>query len=258
MSAKAASMLGVLACAAGLALPSSARARPGAPVATVEPARAEIGLLYSGVDLAVSTQREPGVDLAVLVTGPASDLTLREQARRWGLFWAPAGEVRFEGVPSLYLLRTTTAVEDLAPAHVLEDLGIGYPALGAALGGETRDDLLQELIVLKESEGLFSVTVASDDGRGESTTGDSPFRTVLHIPARAPASTYSVGLFAFRDGELVTRSEHTLEVEEAGFVAFVSSLAETHGLAYGVFAVVVAVAAGLLVGFLFGSTGKKA
>jgi len=105
MSARPVAMLGILACATGLALPSSTRARPGAPVVTVEPARVEIGLLYSGVDLAVSTEREPGVDLAVLVTGPASDLTLREQARRWGLFWAPADAVRFEGVPSLYLLR---------------------------------------------------------------------------------------------------------------------------------------------------------
>jgi hypothetical protein len=67
-----------------------------------------------------------------------------------------------------------------------------------------------------------------------------------------------VWLFAFRDGRLVTRTAETLELEEAGLVAFVSSLAETHGLAYGVFAVVIAVAAGLLVGFVFGSTRKKA
>jgi uncharacterized protein (TIGR02186 family) len=258
MSARPSAILGLLVCAASLALPSSANARPGSPPLSVEPARVEIGLLHSGVDLAVSTEREPGVDLAVLVTGPASDLVLREQARRWGLFWAPAGQVRFEGVPSLYLLRTTTALEGLAPVHVLEDLGLGYPALRGALGGETRDDLFQELIVLKESEGLFSVTVAADDGHRAPTTGASPFRTVLHIPARAPAHTYSVWLFAFRDGRLVTRTAETLELEEAGLVAFVSSLAETHGLAYGVFAVVIAVAAGLLVGFVFGSTRKKA
>jgi hypothetical protein len=66
-----------------------------------------------------------------------------------------------------------------------------------------------------------------------------------------------VRLLAFRDGHVVTRAQSTFELEEAGFVAFVSSLADTHGLAYGIFAVVIAVAAGLLVGFLFGSTRKK-
>jgi hypothetical protein len=120
-----------------------------------------------------------------------------------------------------------------------------------------RDDLFRELIVLKESEGLFSVTVASDEDREATAGGGSSFGTALHIPARAPAGTCSVWLFAFRDGQLVTRAAETLELEEAGFVAFVSSLAETHGLAYGVFAVVIAVAAGLVVGFLFGSNRKK-
>ena len=258
MFARPSLLLGVLACVATVAPALGADAGPRSVPLTVEPARVEIGLLYGGVDLAVSTEVEPGVEVAVLVTGPSSELVLREQARRWGLFWAPAGEVRFDDVPSLYLLRTTTALEGLAPAHVLEDLGIGYPSLHATLGRETRDDLFRELIVLKESEGLFSVTVASDEGRGATTTGGSSFQTTLHIPARAPASTYSVWLFAFRDGQLLARAADTLELEEAGFVKFVSSLAETHGLAYGVFAVVVAVAAGLLVGFLFGSTRKKA
>jgi len=257
MLARPSATLGVLACAATLALPAGANARPEPTTVTIEPAHVEIGLLYSGVDLTVSTGREPGIDLAVLVTGPASDLTLREQARRWGLFWAPAGEVHLEGVPSLYLLRTTTALEDLAPARVLEDLGLGYPALRQALGPETRDDLFRELIVLKESEGLFSMTLASDEDREGPAAGGSSFETSLHIPARAPATTYSVWVYAFRDGRLVARTSETLELEKAGFVAFVSSLAETHGLAYGIFAVVIAVAAGLLVGFLFGSTRKK-
>jgi uncharacterized protein (TIGR02186 family) len=254
MSTRPSVVLGVLACAANLT-PSFA-ADTGALPLTVEPGRVEIGLLYDGVDLAVSAELEPAVDVAVLVTGPGSELVLREQARRWGLFWAPAGEVRFDDVPSLYLLRTTVGLESLAPAPVLEELDIGYPALGARLG-QTRDGLFRELIALQESEGLFSATVGRDESGQTSATGGSVFRSVLHIPARAPASAYSVRLCAFRDGRLVTRAEGTFELEEAGFVAFVSSLAETHGLAYGVFAVVIAVAAGLLVGFLFGSTRKK-
>jgi uncharacterized protein (TIGR02186 family) len=257
MRARPAARLGLLACAATLALPSGARARPESMPLAMEPTHVEIGLLYSGVDLTVSTEREPATDLAVLVTGPASDLALREKARRWGLFWAPAGEVHFEGVPSLYLLRTTTPLEELAPARVLEDLGLGYPALRAALGPETRDDLFRELIVLKESEGLFSTTPGGDGDREAPADGGSSYRTTLHIPARARAGTYSVGLFAFRDGQLVTRTSGNVELEKAGFVAYVSTLAESHGLAYGIFAVVIAVAAGLLVGFLFGSTRKK-
>jgi uncharacterized protein (TIGR02186 family) len=252
MSPRCGALIGILACGIGSARAEAAPPGPRSIPLTVEPTRVEIGLLYSGADVTVSAETEPGAEVAVLVTGPRSELVMREQARRWGLFWAPAGEVSFEGVPSVYLLRATVAPDELAPAAVLDELGIGYGSLGRRLGAESRPDLARELIVLKESEGLFSSTVAA--GHEEA----SPvFRTVVHVPARAPASSYVVQLFAFREGRLVSRAEGTFELEVAGFVAFVSSLAETHGLAYGVFAVVVAVAAGLLVGFIFGSTRKK-
>jgi uncharacterized protein (TIGR02186 family) len=257
MTPRRAAVLGVLVCGASLVRADGPGAGPGSAPVTIEPARVEIGLLYSGADLTVSAETEPGVEVAVLVSGPPSELVMREQARRWGLFWAPAGEVTFEDVPSLYLLETTVEAEELAPTHVLEELGIGYASLRTRLGEETRHDLVRELIVLKESEGLFSSTVAKNDDREAPVAGGPVYRTVVHIPARAPAGTYSVQLCTFREGHLVSRSDRAFELEQAGFVAFVSSLAETHGLAYGVFAVVVAVASGLLVGFVFGSTRKK-
>jgi hypothetical protein len=99
--------------------------------------------------------------------------------------------------------------------------------------------------------------VVKIEARGDDPDQASFFRDAVHIPARAPADTYTVQVLSFRDGKLLGRARDTFEIEEGSFVGFVSSLAETHGLAYGIFAVVVAVAAGLLVGFLFGSTRKK-
>lgn len=254
MRARQPGMLGAVALLASLTPAADAPARAGPLEPTVDPTRAEIGLFYSGVDVTVSLETEPGLEVAVLVTGPAQELALREQARRWGVFWAPAGEVTFEGVPALYLLRTTADLEELAPAHALRELGIGYEALRLTVGVGVRSELFRELIALKESEGLFSQTVTGD-GAGP---GGRAVESVVHIPALAPARTYSIELWAFRDGQLVGRGDGTFELERTSFIDFVSSLAETHGLAYGLFAVAVAVASGLLVGSLFGSTRKKA
>jgi uncharacterized protein (TIGR02186 family) len=246
---------GLLAGGASLLSAPAAPATPSTSPLTVEPARVEIRLLYSGAEVTVSAATEPGDEVAVVVSGPPSTLVLRRQERRWGLFWAPGAEVEFEDVPSLYLVRSTVEPDELAPAGVLEELGIGYGSLLARLGGADRGDLVRELIALKESEGLFSATVVGDDE--EPPAGGPGYRTVVHLPARAPASVYSVRLLAFRDGRLVSRAEGSFELVQAGFVAFVSSLAASRGLAYGVFAVVVAVASGLLVGLLFGSTRKR-
>jgi uncharacterized protein (TIGR02186 family) len=251
MSPGRVALLGILACGMGSAVAETAQAAvPSIPL-TVEPTRVDIGLLYSGADVSVSAETEPGTEVAVLLEGPPTELVMREQARRWGLFWAPAGEVSFREVPSLYLLRTTIEPGELAPSRVLDELGIGYASLEKGLGGESRPDLARELIALKESEGLFSSAVVPDED------ASSVVHMVVHVPTRAPATSYTVRLFAFRDQRLVGRGEGTLDLRQAGFVAFVSLLARAHGLAYGIFAVVVAVAAGLLVGLLFGSTRKK-
>jgi uncharacterized protein (TIGR02186 family) len=258
MRARRIVLIVLLLCGAGIVRAQVARAAPGAPSLILEPARVSIGLFYSGVDLTVATETEPGCEVAVVVSGPPSDLVLREQERRWGLLWAPGPEVVFDGVPELYLVQSTVESEELAPARVLEELEIGYASLRARLGGEVRDDLVRELIALKQDEGLFSSTVRRRSSREEQPTpGESAYRTVVHIPAQASPSTYSVRVYAFRDGLLVSRANGSFVLEQAGFVGFVSSLATSHGLAYGIFAVVVAVAAGLLVGFLFGSTRKR-
>jgi uncharacterized protein (TIGR02186 family) len=253
MSPRRVALLGILACGIGGAGADTGQTGARSIPLIVEPTRIEIGLLYSGADVTVTAETGPDTEVAVLLTGPSSELVMREQARRWGLFWAPAGEVSFESVPTLYRLRTTVEPEQLAPAPLLDELGIGYASLTKRLGAESRADLARELILLKESEGLFSSTVTP----AESVSGDELFRTRVHVPARAPAGSYVVRIFAFRERRLTGRAEETVELEQAGFVAFVSSLAKTHGLAYGIFAVVVAVAAGLLVGVVFGSTRKK-
>jgi len=249
-------LLGALSCWGSLVLVADLGAQPEPVDLNVEPLQAEIGLFHHGVDLLVSAETEPEVEVAVLVTGPSSELVMRKTARLWGMLWAPAGEVTFESVPSLYLLRTTTDLPNLARAKVLEDLGIGYEALRAALGGAAEGELFQELIVLKESEGLFFVSAEGAEVSGLPEVGRQLTRVALRIPARAPATTYSIQLCGFRGGQLVARGEEEFELAKAGFAKLASSLAKEHGLAYGLFAVVAAVASGLLVGFLFGP-GKK-
>jgi hypothetical protein len=48
-----------------------------------------------------------------------------------------------------------------------------------------------------------------------------------------------------------------VRLRRGALVAFLSSLAEKHALLYGIFAVVAALATGLIVGLLFGKTRKR-
>ncbi len=220
---------------------------------TVEPARGEIGVFYRGLEVTVSVEAEPGSEVAVLLSGPRSRLTLRRKARRFGLFWGPAGEVVFEAVPSLYLLGSSRELRELTDARTLDRLGLGYDALRAAEPAGS-EEWFGELLALKESEGLFSVAVEAPE-RDHLQPGRVSLP--LWVPARAQAERYAVEAFCFRDGRLRSRGEAQLEIETGGVVELMAGMAHRHGLGYGIFAVVAALASGLLVGFLFGSTKKR-
>jgi uncharacterized protein (TIGR02186 family) len=231
---------------------SSVGMAQGGRALVVDPPRARIGLFYEGVRLTVSSVVDTGTDVAVLVSGPESALHLRKQARVWGAFWAPSGSVTFEHVPSVYLLRTSGAMERLAPASVLGELGIGYESLRSAVGSGADGDLFPDLIRLKESEHLFGVSMG--EVRAEPmSTGQEMVTTVVELPAKARPATYRVRFFGFRAGALVVQEEREFALTRGGFNAFVDSLAQRRGLLYGILAVVVAVGAGLLVGAVFGS-----
>ncbi len=223
---------------------------------TLEPAEVEIGIFYNGVQLIVSAEVEPGVEVAVLMTGPWSELRMRKKERLWGLFWAPSGEVEFENVPSLYLLRTSAELRELASEDELRELGLGYEALRSPIEEGPGENLFQELVRLKESEGLFSFSAMA--ARLESRPGGErqEVRVTLPVPANAPAATYRVQLLGFSDKRLVTRGEAAFDLRQTRVTAFVSSLAREHGLLYGLLAVVAALAAGLGVGLLFGPAKK--
>jgi hypothetical protein len=106
---------------------------------------------------------------------------------------------------------------------------------------------------LKEGEGLFSISAAGITTENRSG-GDRRRITVrFPLPSNAPAASYSLRFFGFRDGTIAALGEGKFELSPTEPVAFTTSLAKEQGLLYGFVAVIVALAAGLGVGFLYGS-----
>jgi len=66
---------------------------------------------------------------------------------------------------------------------------------------------------------------------------------------------YQVKVLEIHDGVIVDSSKNRLEVKEEGIPLMLSELAFNHSLLYGFLAVLIAVAAGLIMDFFFG-TGK--
>ena len=77
------------------------------------------------------------------------------------------------------------------------------------------------------------------------------------FPPTVPMGEYEVQLFGFKEGNGELLCSKRIDVKQVGLVHFISSLVDGYPLFHGFFAVVIAVAAGLLSGFVFGGSSKK-
>jgi hypothetical protein len=231
----------------------------------LRPRRVGLDMLFDGAQLRVEAEAAGSyTGGAVTVVGDEEALELRMKGRVWGVLWMSVADVRLQHVPSTYLLSTSDRLASLAPPAVLEGLGVGYPAVAsrAVLSSEVpleRSALLDELVKLKQGDGLFAVS--EGDLTLEALPGGKVrFATTVGLPARLGPGAYEVRLYGFEGGDGSRRGRllatDDLIVRQVGLAAVISSLARESGLLYGVIAVAVAIAVGLLTGYLFGRGAK--
>ena len=119
---------------------------------------------------------------------------------------------------------------------------------------EKRDNLAQEFLKLKQDQGLYASHPGEISFEQKSSTEKS-FKAAVWIPPRIPLGEYQVQVMEIHKGIIVGKSMDQLKVKQQGIPLMISSLAFNHSLFYGFFAVLIAIAAGLVMDFFFG-TGK--
>ncbi|MCG6954350.1 MAG: TIGR02186 family protein [Gemmatimonadetes bacterium] len=228
---------------------------PGVQSVQVEPSQVAVKMMYKGAALRVRVPVRDSACVATVLEGDERDLALKRKGKVLGLIWMNVGDVIFEHVPGVYLLRTSCPLVDLARPAVLEELGLGFGALGR--GAAASDPTLRsELVRLKMRDGLWDVsegTVTLEPG----LDGGKHAVTDFFLPPKAAPGEYRVLVYVFEQGEGRLLDESTVQVSRAGVAAFISGLSLRHGLLYGILAVVVAAGAGLLTGVVFGLGGGK-
>jgi hypothetical protein len=238
----------------------------------VEPRSIEVGMFYRGTVVRVEGAAPAGFRLALVCVGPEGKVELRRKGKVWNLLWMNVGGVTFERVPSVYL---ASVDPEEAGAEGLSELRLGprYDGVEAQVlpadAEEGTRNLFREFIRLREQERLYSYTVLRREVPSEegATPGGAvlvglgrpvlPARawTELELPASAPPGAYEIRMIGFRDGAGEILASERLTVARVGLARLVASMAQSHGLVYGILSVAAAVAAGLLSGVLF--TGAK-
>ena len=91
--------------------------------------------------------------MVIRISGPEEPLVLKEKGKKYGFLWMNVGEIHYEAIPTIYLLKSSRAPNDIASPETLDRLKIGADALRdrifAETGGEARE-FFGELVKLKE------------------------------------------------------------------------------------------------------------
>jgi uncharacterized protein (TIGR02186 family) len=200
-------------------------------------------LIFGSVDF--SDSRTPGdgaYDVIAVVRGPNEPIVLRKKVRVAGI-WVNGSGKTYSNVPGFYAVLSSRPFRAITSDETLKKLGIGLSDLD--FGRHTLNDTEEQayrsaMIRLKRKNKLFQ-----EQDAGVTFIGRSLFRATVTLPVNVPTGRYSVDVYLFRDGEVASKSQSSLEVTKAGIEEVIYELAFKRPFIYGLLGVLIAVMAGL-------------
>ncbi len=222
----------------------------------------EIGLSYKGDEIhffGVSPVRD--CDLIIRLTAEKSEEIKLSVKGQVGPFWMSVKQYDVTDAPFMYKLHCTKPVEQIVSPETARDLELGYTAvqkkmkLHLSRGEAAPDDadkVFKGFVKIKEEANLYNIV--SDPKRLEITEGRL-FKHYFRFPPAATEGRYVVESFAFVQGQLVGYGKDVIEIKKVGLESWMTSVSQNHPVFFGILAVFIAVAVGLLVGMIFKKGG---
>jgi len=189
-----------------------------------------------------------GSEIAVVVRGPNVPVTVRRKSQV-GPIWVNTDSLRFDSVPSFYMVAASAPLADLADPDTLRRHDIGTDKLNIPhedAGSAEFEAYREALIRRKQEAGLYSrqpIPVQFLGGR--------LFRATLAFPANVPPGNYTVEIFEFAEGDVVSAQRSVLVVSKVGTEAELFDLAKTYPALYGLVSILMAMAAGWAASAIF-------
>ncbi|WFS01205.1 TIGR02186 family protein [Rhizobium tumorigenes] len=189
-------------------------------------------------------------DIVVVLEGPRENATVRKKQRVFGI-WVNTRSMTFERVPEAYSLSSTRAVDSVTTPLELNDRGIGLDHIPLNPVGFVGDvgnlrEFRDAFRRLQESGGLYD-----RDPSGVRFVSSSLFKATLRLPANVPNGVHTVRAYLFKSGKFVAEKSLPLRVIKTGIEQTITDAAHEQPIAYGFFAVFLAVVTGWTASFVF-------
>lgn len=209
---------------------------------------------YHGGTVSISGISDPGTELIIKVASGDIHQTLRKKGKVAGLLWMTVGDLSIEHVPNFYEIFSTKKLDDLLDRGEQDKYGIGFSALQthASMNVSTEEEKSQwfnEFVKFKADSNLYSastgnITLAQKDGKQN-------YYILTEWPFQAPPGSYTVTVYAVKDGKVIETATSSVMVEQVGIVKTLATMAKNNGALYGIISILAALGAGFGVGLIF-------
>lgn len=223
--------------------------------ASVNPQSISIGATFNGRDIIISGDVSKDTEILIRITGKNKAEKFKKKGKLFGLLWMNLSTIEMKNIPSMMLIAPSDYLEKWMEKYPgqWKSMGLGFDTVKDNITilpkSENKNLIFKELFKLKKKAGLYGIrkkTIIYTDN--EEITA---YEARIHLTAALPPGEYHIEIFAVRDGRVLEKKILPLPVRQVGFPAFLSSLAFENGLLYGILAVIIAVMAGLIIGFMF-------
>ncbi len=222
----------------------------------------EIGLSYRGDQIHFfGVNPVPGSDLIIKLTAEKEETVKLSVKGKVGPLWMTVKQYEVTGVPFMYKIHTGKPIEQIVSPGTARELELGYAAVRQKMkmhlvrgtsDPEDADKVFKGLVKIKEEANLYNIV--EDPKRLEVAEGKL-FKHYFRFPPAATEGRYLVESFSFDKGQLVGYGKDVIEIKKVGLEHWLTYTSQVYPLSFGILAVLIAVAAGLLVGVIFRKGG---
>ena len=193
---------------------------------------------------------EGRVDVAVVLRGPTTAITLREKQQIAGI-WVNADSTDFRSVPTYYAVASSRPIDQIVDAKTAAIYELGVNRLQLSPSGEIdaaeQRRFVSGLVDLNRRNGLYQQQSGSVE-----ITDQVLYRARLRIPSSVPVGRYTAETLLIRNGKVIVADDKVeVEIAKTGFEQFITILAQKYSLLYGAIAVLISLTLGWVAGLAF-------
>jgi uncharacterized protein (TIGR02186 family) len=219
---------------------------------TIVPDQIKIGAFYHGAKVQVSANVASCDGAVIVLEGDSEKVTLNRKGRV-AIVWMNVAKITVSGLPQVYILASTTDLDDICSKDVREELRLGADSFRIPVKIDSDKPLTGDefdwFLKLKVRNGTYNTKNKIE--LIPKRTGEVELSSTLPIPSKMPPGVYDIILYCFRQGNMVEMETARLKIDRIGLPHLIRNLADKHAAMYGLLAIVAAMVFGVVMGIVF-------